>query len=404
MNRFSSLAFVALVACAGKPSLVAPDATSSPAANPALAKVLAPAHTAFGLDLWKKLGAQNPGNLAISPASLALAFGMTYAGARGATADEMRQVLHLDGIDDPHTAGGALGALWNAPNKAYSLAVANRLFGETTAKFEDAFLALTSAKYQAPLEVVDFVNAFEPARLHINGWVAKQTQDKIQDLLPKDSLDTLTRLVLVNAIYFKGTWKYTFDKTRTADAPFKTATGEKRVPFMAAAGRYDYGEAAGAEVLQLPYVGEDLVMTFVLPQGELAALESSLSPAVLDAWFASVSPTNALTVMLPRFRVATGSMSLKAHLEALGMKLAFSNGADLTAMSPLDLKVTDAFHKVFVEVNEEGTEAAAATAVVVGEKSASEPKRFVADRPFLFFVRDLRTGHILFMGRVADPS
>ncbi len=411
---FLSFPLVLLLACAApketptSPSNnVVPPATAPAAlAVDAVAlKPLAAANNAFGLALWKQLSAANTGNLAVSPASISLALSMTLAGASGPTADQIQKTLAL--TTAPHSAMNTLLALWNAPDKPYALRIANRLFGEKTTTFLAPFLDTITKQYGAPLEPVDFATAPDAARLHINNWVATRTEDKIKDLLPSGSIDADARLVLVNAIYFKGDWLTRFDAAQTSTADFATPGGPKPAKFMRMkTDTLSYGETDNASLVELPYSGKDLAMTVVLPNAgtSLAALEAALTPASLDAAFAALNPTSSLTVAIPRFRIATDTLPLRPTLAALGMTLPFGPDADFSAMSDADLYIKNAFHKVFVEVNEDGTEAAAATAVVMNRKSAARPVSFTADRPFLFFIRDLRTNHILFMGRVTDPS
>lgn len=402
----------------------APAPLAAPAINPMTAAstadvtALAASHNDFGIDLWKRLSADHAGNLALSPASLALAFGMVEAGAAGDTRAELRKVLHLDLPDARvHAANGALIAAWNAP-APYVLAVANRLFGEASTPFAKPFTDLVAADYGAPLDRVDFIGAANAARVHINDWVAGATRDKIKDLLPPGSIDAETRLVLTNAVYFKGQWASRFDPARTRPAPFKTPDGTVDVPMMAQAGRFAVGHVDGATLLELPYVSgpttnattdaasHDLTMVIALPDAPTTtALEARLSAATLATWTQSLRPIANIEVSLPRFRIATDSIALKEPLQALGLRDAFGPGADFSGMTRHEhLFISDAFHKVFVEVNEEGTEAAAATAVVMTRESEMETPEFRADHPFLFFLRDARTGQVLFMGRVTHPN
>ncbi len=365
---------------------------------------LAASHNAFGLDVWRALATD--GNFSVSPTSLAVAFSMTAAGAVGDTLADMRKVLHLTAPDaSVHAATGQLVAAWNAPGRPYTLRVANRLFGEATLPFAAPFLAQMRDDYGAPLEPVDFIGAADAARVRINGWVAGATEDKIKDLLPVGTLTPDSRLVLTNAIYFKGQWAARFDPARTSNASFHTNDAVVQVPTMRQTGRFGFAQEPDATVLSLPYVGDSLAMTVVLPNDRsLAALEAELSPATLARWTAALHTTE-VAVALPRFCIATDSVSLKGALTQLGMGRAFSSDADFSAMTGDDnLFIADALHKVFVEVNEEGTEAAAATAVVMARESARMTPAFTADRPFLFFVRDVRSGEILFMGRVANPT
>lgn len=415
----SPLATLLLACAAPKEVLTQPDnnlgaptsASSAPLSTATLApddpalKTLAQANNAFGLALWKQLSNTHNGNLALSPASLSLALSMTLAGASGPTAEQMQKTLAL--ASAPHRPMNTLLSLWNAPDKPYALRIANRLFGNRTTTFLAPFLDTVATNYAAPLEPVDFATDPNAARLHINKWVATRTEDKVKDLLPDGSIDADARLVLVNAIYFKGNWATRFDPARTSAADFTTPSGPKPAEFMRmTTDALTYTRTENASLVQLPYSGNDLAMTVVLPNTDtsLAAFEAALTPASLDAAFATLSPAKSLTLAIPRFRVATDTLPLRKTLEALGMTLPFGPDADFSAMTAADLYIKDAFHKVFVEVNEDGTEAAAATAVVMNRKSVSLPLSFTADRPFLFFIRDLRTNHILFMGRVTDPS
>ena len=278
------------------------------------------------------------------------------------------------------------------------------------------FVALTRDRYSAPIEAVDFRTGFEPARLHINEWTASQTQDRIRDLLPPRSLNDLSRLVLVNAIYFRGTWRYRFPEDATRDQPFYPSAGAPAaVPTMRITARLGFARPDGAQILELPYVGDELSMVLLLPNERdgLGALEQALTAERLSGWIGALQPAQ-VEVELPRFRIdPPASVPLKDTLRTMGMPIAFTPQADFTAMSAAttpdeQLYIDNVFHKAFVEVNEEGTEAAAATAVVMrarggGAGAAPPTPRFVADHPFLFLIRDTRSGAVLFMGRVADP-
>lgn len=369
----------------------------------------------LGLDLWSRLRT-TPGDRIFSPASIAVALDMTYAGARGETAAQMARVLHVDpGANEAfHDAAGNVLASWNDPSRdAYTLAVANRLFGERTFTFEQPFLDLTASTYGAPFEPVDFRTAAEPARLDINDWVAAQTRDRIRDLIPPGALTPYTRLVLTNAVYFLADWARPFEAHMTHSQAFHVdATHTVDVATMHQEGVFAYAETPDAQILEMPYEGGEIAMTIVLPRGELGALEAQLDEEQLAAWIEALEQTR-VGVSLPKFRIAPDAIPLSEHLRAMGMPLAFDEErADLTGIGvpPEEdgrLFISDVFHKAFVEVDEEGTEAAAATAVIVGVPTsvAIEPAaRFVADRPFLFLIRDTRSGAILFMGRLTDPS
>ncbi len=394
-----------------------PQAITPP--TDAQASLFAEATNAFALDLWARVR-ETPGNQVVSPASIAIALDMTYGGARGDTAAEMARVLHApDDAAALHEAAGNVLSTWNDPaRESYTLAVANRLFGERAFTFESSFVALTRDRYRAPVEPLDFAGAPEPARVHINDWVAAQTRDRIRDLIPAGAIVADTRLVLTNAVYFLARWILPFERAFTRDAEF-FANGTERVevPTMHLVGHVRYAETESAQVLELAYRGNEIAMTIVLPreQGGLAALEAQLDAAHLASFTSSLDASHRVAVSLPKFRVAPEpSMRLREPLRALGMPLAFARGsADFSGIAnpprPDDrLYIAEVFHKAFVQVDEEGTEAAAATAVVMARAGAAPPRDtpipFTADHPFLFFIRDVRSGAILFMGRVVDPS
>jgi len=376
---------------------------------------LATSSNALGFDLYGRVKSA-PGNLAMSPASISAALAMTFGGARGETEAQMKRVLHVDGSRDAvMSEWGRLSRALQSPGRPLTLRIANRLFGEKTVKFEQPFIDKTQADFAAPLEPNDFKNAFEPARAHINAWALDQTERRIKELLPPASLDNLTRLVLVNAIYFLADWADPFEKTATYDAPFNVSPGTpKKTPMMHRGGQYRLAQADGVKVLELPYKGGDASMLVILPDAKdgLADVETALTAAKLDAWRGALG-TEQVTVSLPRFEVSpTPSMSLGDDLKSLGMPDAFDRDkADFTGIAnPADrrerLKIDKVFHKAFVKVDEKGTEAAAATAVVMA-KGGGPPAaalEFNADHPFAFAIVDKATGLVLFLGRVADPT
>jgi serpin B len=383
------------------------------------ARGLAAGSNAFAMDLYGRLR-ERPGNLAVSPGSITLALAMTWAGARRETAAEMAKVLRFTGAPDAVLEGaGRLLSSWNDPARtAYTLRVANRLFGERSYRFAPAYLAKTAKIFGAPLEPTDFRGAAEASRGRINGWVAGETNDRIQGLIPPRGIDAETRLVLVNAIYFLGVWTVPFPKLRTRPAPFHATPGSaKHVPTMSNEAYFPYAAVDGVQVLEMPYVGDDLSMTLVLPgaQDGLGAVERRLTAERLASWMAAAK-AQPVVVSLPIFEVDPKEpLSLGAELAALGMPLAFDrHRADFTGIadppSPADrLFIGKVFHKAFVKVNEQGTEAAGATAVIMAPSGAPpapgpRPPEFRADHPFLFFLREVRSGMIVFMGRVVDPA
>ena len=379
-------------------------------------KGLAAYNNAFAIDLFAKLRAQK-GNLAISPFSLSTALTMTWAGARGETAEQMKKVLHLAGTTEQvlDVTAKTLASYHNL-GPDVTLRPASRLFGEKTYNFQQAYLDSMSATFGAPLEAIDFLHASDAGRRHINDWVASTTQDRIRDLIPANGLDSDTRLVLANAIYFLGAWSAPFSKAETAPTPFHlTASESKDVPTMHQATSFRFAAVDGVKLLEMPYQGGALAMTLVLPEpvDGLAAMEARLFQATLDAWFGALAG-DYVDVKLPKLEIdPAGSLSLKETLQALGMPLAFLEGkADFTGIAQPRalvnrLHISEVFHKAFVKLDEQGTEAAAATAVktVRGKSRSGPPKtEFHADHPFLFFLRDVRSGMILFMGRVSDPT
>lgn len=378
----------------------------------------AAAINAFAQDFWQRIRTRN-GNLVVSPASISLALGMTWGGARGPTAEQMATVLHFDGHegDAVHGAAANMLARYNDPaREELELRVVNRLFGEQTYTFEQDFLSMVRSRYGAPLEPMDYRNAPEPSRLRINGWVAEQTRERIRDLIPPRVIDGDTRLTLVNAIYFLGKWQQPFETHATRNAPFWTsASASAQVPTMHQTGSFSFAETDGVKLLEMPYRGGDFAMVFVLPNARdgLAAVEQRLTAERLDGWLSTMQ-ADRIEVALPKFEIdPADSLALKELLSAMGMPLAFDRQqADFTGIanppSPADrLFISHVFHKAFIKVDEEGTEAAAATAVVMaraGSAFVPPQKTFVADHPFLFLIRDTRSGAILFLGRLVNPA
>ena len=378
---------------------------------------VADASNALGFDLYAKIRGGND-NLAFSPASVMAALAMTYGGADGVTREEMAKVLYLDpNVDGASAVGKAFAELSRKDPDGLTLRMANRLFGDAKQKFEASYLKATADAFGAPLEPMNFRGAPEPSRLSINQWVAKQTEQKIRDLIPSGGIDTETRLVLVNAVYFLGNWQVQFEKERTYPEDFHLLDGgAKKVPMMHASGHRLYGEADGVKLLELSYRDGDFAMLFVLPKANdgLADVEAKLSPAVLAQWVGSLSGAQT-EVTLPKFKIEPAhAVALGRPLRDLGMTTAFDRKeADFSRMAkPVGedrLSIGEVFHKAFVAVDEAGTEAAAATAVVMRTTSAAMrepeiPKVFRADHPFLFFLRHKPTGLVLFMGRVTNPE
>jgi serpin B len=363
----------------------------------------------FALALNDQL-ARKDGNLFFSPYSISTALAMTYAGARGKTADEMKTTLRLH--LEPNLLHPAFGKLItqldDAKTKRFTqLRVANRLWGQKDYGFLPNFLQLTRTDYHAGLEEVDFVTNAEGARQTINAWVEKQTQQKIKDLMPPGTVLNTTRLVLTNAIYFKAAWMNPFNEKSTAPGEFTLADGKKvKVPLMHEKLRAGFSQQQGFAVLDLPYERQEMSMIVILPNDAagLPAVEKQLSETNLKKWTGKLG-THEVDVTLPRFKI-TAQFMLNDTLQEMGMRDAFVFGkADFSGMATREkLFISAVVHKAFVDVNEKGTEAAAATGVGVGTLSLPPPATFRADHPFLFLIRDNVTGSILFMGRLADPQ
>jgi serine protease inhibitor len=350
-------------------------------ACPAEPPSLVPGNTAFALDLYRQLKA-NPSNLFFSPYSISTALAMTYGGARGQTAAQMIQVLHLASNQDLVCSGFA--ALQNQLHQAgqqqgIELNVANALWAQKGHPFLPNFLQMTKTTYEADVNQADFTSAAESARAEINGWVAQKTRNRIQDALPPDSLDAATRMVLVNAIYFKGIWKYSFSKELTFAQPFHLSDRQKKdAPLMVRTAQFRYMEDNVLQAIELPYQDRALSMVVILPRkiDGCANLESQFTPALLSTVLRRMQEQD-VAVFLPRFKLASG-FSLKPTLAAMGMSDAFGANADFSGMDggAGQLFLEDIFHKAWGEVNEEGTEAAAATATQVDV--SSEPTSVVS--------------------------
>jgi serine protease inhibitor len=362
-------------------------------------------NNAFAFDLYAEL-AKDKGNLFFSPYSISTALAMTYAGARGETARQMEKTLHFGQASAGlHPGFSELMKRFNASGKSYQIAVANALWGQQGIYFYPEFLEITDRYYEAGFKEVDYIRQTEQARLTINDWVEEKTNHKIVELLKPDVLSCLTRLVLTNAIHFKGKWKLEFKPEATRPEPFYGLAGTKPdVPLMRQRGEFKYVETPQVQVLELPYTGGEIVMDILLPkpESEIVKLEPDFKLTNFESWLDKME-LMPVSVFLPRFKLEKG-LQLNKFLQALGMTAAFDGGsADFSGISNIPLLITHVIHKAFVEVNEEGTEAAAATAVVVDEKAVVAPV-FRADRPFLFLIRDVNSGSILFMGKMADPQ
>jgi serpin B len=375
-------------------------------------KVVSQGINKFGFDLYKNLKKANgnkDNNLFYSPASISIALAMTYAGARGDTEKQMANVLNFTLPQDRlHSAYSKL--IENLKSaKDYELSIANALWLQKDYKYLQEFLNTMEKYYKGGFNEVDYITNPEGARIKINDWVSKETKEKIKDILNPGDITSLTRLVLTNAIYFKGKWQTEFDKKSTRDEDFYLINGQKtKVKMMFQENRFNYYENDDLQLLEMPYKGDKVSMVIILPKaGKFETVENMMDEKKLQEWTKSATKME-VKAYIPRFKF-TQRFDLSEDLSKMGMKDAFSAGvADFSGINGKknDLFISKVIHKAFVDVNEEGTEAAAATAVEMALKAAPIKKLaiFEADHPFIFLVRDKEAGSILFMGRVMDPN
>ncbi|XP_051971008.1 leukocyte elastase inhibitor-like [Xyrauchen texanus] len=377
---------------------------------------LSTANSQFCLSLFQKISSGKPaGNVFYSPVSISAALSMLSLGASGNTATQMKQTLHFaDAEGEIHVGFKKFMSELNKAEAPYALSLANRLYGDQSYQFVEKFLSDTKSLYEAGLETVDFIQNAEAARVDINSWVEKQTQEKIKDLLAEGDVNALTRMVLVNAIYFKGNWEKKFSVEITKEEPFRLNKNEmKPVQMMHQKAKFPLAfiPELNCQILELPYVGKDLSMLIMLPNEMeddstgLQRLEKALTYENFMEWTRpDMMDVLEVQVSLPRFKMEE-TYDMKGLLVSLGMVDAFDlQKADFSGMSPNnDLVLSKVVHKSFVEVNEEGTEAAAATGAIMMMRCAMRPERFHADHPFLFFIRHNATKSVLFYGRFCSP-
>jgi serpin B len=378
--------------------------------------LLVEGNTAFAFRLYQALREES-GNLFYSPYSISLALAMTYAGANGKTAQQMAATLQFTLEQDRlHPAFNWLDAelakrdqgAQGKDGKGFRLNIANAIWGQKHYEFLPAFLDVLAENYGAGLRLLDFITETEKSRLAINDWVSDQTEGRIKDLIPPGAIDTLTRLVLTNAIYFNAAWKYPFNDKVTANGPFYLLDGgQVTVPMMRQTESFGYAKGEGYQAIELRYDGDELSMVILLPaSGNFEAFEEGLQAQKVSDIISGLRPTQ-VTLTMPQFKFES-EFSLKDTLADMGMPDAFSpEDADFSGMTGNpELFISDVVHKAFVAVDEAGTEAAAATAVIVGTTSApgEPPVEVTIDRPFIFLIRDIETGAILFVGRVLNPG
>jgi serpin B len=384
-----------------------PTSTAMPD-TPKTAKTDVDLSNDFAVKLFVPLATEKQENVTISGTSVRLALGLVAAGAKGTTASEMVTALSLH-ADGAGPKAKAELAEWKTRNtKGITIKIANRLFTDKAFKPVDSFLKVATGEFDAGLESVDFRNSPEPSRKTINDWVKKATENKIPELLPNGSVNPDTRLVVTNAVYFLGTWMKPFDpKLTTNDAFFVRGTTSTKVPTMHRTGRMNYGEVDDVALAELPYGDGKMGMVIVLPKDKagLPKVLGAMRGETIAKWQKALEMSQELDMALPKFELTWGK-SIKGPLSKLGMNLVFSEAADLSGISATGkMLVTDVFHKTYVRVDEKGTEAAAATGVVVGVTSLPPPpKPFVVDHPFVYYLVDKTNGRVLFIGSVVDPT
>jgi serpin B len=376
--------------------------------------LLVEGNSAFAFKLYQALREEG-GNLFYSPYSISLALAMTYAGARGETAQQMADTLQfLLEQERLHPTFNWLAAelakrgegAEGKDGEGFRLNIVNAIWGQKDYEFLSGFLDVLAENYDTGLRILDFINETEQSRVAINKWVSDQTEGRIEDLIPPGAIDALTRLVLTNAIYFNAAWEYPFDGNITADGPFYLLDGgQVSVPMMKQTESFGYTGRGGYQAVELQYDGNELSMVILLPEaGEFQAFEEGLQAQQVDAIINDLQDTR-VTLTMPKFEFDS-EFRLNDTLAEMGMPIAFSGDADFSGMTGnRDLFISDVIHKAFVAVDEAGTEAAAATAVIMKMSAVpGPPVEVTIDRPFIFLIRDIETGAILFFGRVLNPG
>jgi len=389
------------------------DRVTSPDVPEADLALLVDSNSTFAFDLYQAIRGEE-GNLFYSPYSISLALAMTYAGARGETEEQMADTLKfLLEQEELHPAFNSLDILLSQlgegaqgkDEEGFRLNIVNAIWGQKDYAFLEEFLDVLAENYGAGLRILDFINQTEESRVTINDWVSEQTEGRIEDLIPSGVITALTRLILTNAIYFNAVWEYPFDEDATYHGPFYLLDGsEVTVTLMRQTESFGYAEGDGYQAVELPYDGRELSMVILLPaEGHFKAFEGLLNAALVDTIIGDLE-SQEVALTMPRFEFES-EFSLKQTLAVMGMPVAFTDEADFSGMTGVrDLHIAEVIHKAFVSVDEAGTEAAAATAVVM-ELTAmpAEPVEVTIDHPFIFLIRDIETGSILFVGRVVNP-
>ncbi len=368
------------------------------------------ANNRFAFELYSKYK-DNEGNIFFSPYSISTALAMTYEGARGKTAEEMQNVLHLsDNKEKIHSDFVVLNKELNKANKSYNLSVANALWAQKDYKFLEEYFKIIERYYGGKVTNLDFIEETEKSRQIINNWIENKTNNKIKNLIPEGVLDDMTRLVLTNAVYFKANWSIQFDAKDTYDQKFKLGSNKTTTAkMMHKTAYFNYGETNEIQILEMDYLGNDLSMVVILPKEghDIGDIGRTISAEKFNKWKSNMK-YEMVAVAFPKFKYET-KYFMRKTLSDMGMSTAFSENADFSGMTgEKNLFISEVIHQTFVEVAEYGTEAAAATAVVVKATAApgkiEQPKVFNADHPFIFIIQDKKTGNILFLGMVNNPN
>ena len=387
--------------------ITAPDVTDNQLST------LVSGNNTFAFNLYHHLTKNNTGNMFYSPYSISTALAMTYAGANGDTGTQMSKALDFAlpqaqlhpafndlALQLANRGQGAIGT----NGKSFSLSIANALWCQKDYNFQPSFLDTLAQNYGAGVNLLDFINSPEPSRVTINNWVSNETNNKIQDLIPDGAITPYTGLVLTNAIYFDAAWQYPFSGDKTSNGTFNLLDGSTvSVPMMNNEASYSYAKGNGYQAVELPYSGDQIAMDIIMPDaGNFTAFESGMTADSVSGIINNLQ-VKSLSLTMPKFNFDS-SFSLKDVLSALGMPIAFSDQADFSGMTgQKDLNISDVVHKAYVAVNEQGTEAAAATGVIMSGMAMMQ-NTLTIDQPFIFLIRDIQTGAILFVGRVLNPS
>jgi serpin B len=388
----------------------------SPTIDSAYLAELVEGNTEFAFDLYHTLIEKEAGNLFYSPHSISLALAMTYAGARNDTEQQMADILNFTLPNEfLHRAFNSLDLELSSRGEGsegqdgngFRLNIANSIWGQKDYSFLASFLDLLAENYGAGMRLVDFYTYPDDSRVTINNWVRNETEGKIENLITPGAITQLTRLVLINAIYFNAAWSLPFNEEMTKDGIFYLADNSSVIaPMMLQTGYFNYAEGENFQSVELRYDGNEISMVILLPSHDnFFEFEDSMTPARLTSIISSLSMKN-IRLSMPKFSYKSNSISLKEMLSQMGMPDAFSSSADFSGMDGTrNLFISDVLHKAFVSVDEAGTEAAAATAAIMSLTSApSQPIELTINRPFIFLIRDIKTGAILFMGRIVNPA